>query len=415
MAPKKTKKSRTAKKAFRPSTLAKPVSAPRVNRALRVLVAWPPHAGSVGEDLARTVAWLAQENPLVVRTATVISQTWPQTDVPTAAADQADLYPTATSDLYPTSPDTSRSHGTPGTGMGAAEALGAPVAGSASPTPYTEAREAFNTWLEAEMTAAGESARAELLAAGVPEKMLDEEQLAMVYSDHSETSRLIEAGEEFGADVILLGSQADSPDGRYRMGSTADALLHCSPLPLMLVPRNLNFSKAGPTRVNCAYVDTEQSQQALRHASDLARRWGVPLRLVAFSPAGVSLDPTQVAFGDAVAAAGAGSAGVGGSGAGGAGSSSAAAPLAEAWQVQAKELLERGRKRALSRHPELEVTTKTGIGASWEEAVGAIKWRKGDLMVMGSSVLGDFNRVFIGPSTNQILRHVPVPVFLSTV
>lgn len=407
MARKKTKKSRTAKKAFRPPTLAKPVSAPRVNRALRVLVAWPPHAGSVREDLARTVAWLAQENPLVVRTATVISQTWPQTDVPTAA-DQADLYPTASSDLYPTSPDTSRSHGTPGTGMGAAEALGAPVAGSATPTTYTEAREAFNTWLAAEMTAAGESARAALLAAGVPEKMLDEEQLAMVYSDHSETSRLIEAGEEFGADVILLGSQADSPDGRYRMGSTADALLHCSPLPLMLVPRNLDFSKAGPTRLNCAYVDTEQSQQALRHASDLARRWEVPLRLVAFSPAGVSLDPTQVAFGDAVDAAGAGSAGA-------VGSNNAAAPLAEAWQVQAKELLERGRKRALSRHPELEVTTKTGIGASWEEAVGAIKWRKGDLMVMGSSVLGDFNRVFIGPSTNQILRHVPVPVFLSTV
>ncbi|HJD50088.1 MAG TPA: universal stress protein [Candidatus Corynebacterium intestinavium] len=398
MARKKTKKSRTAKKAFRPPTLAKPVSAPRVNRALRVLVAWPPHTGSVREDLARTVAWLAQENPLVVRTATVISQTWPQTDVPTAA-DQADLYPTASSDLYPTSPDTSGSHGTPGAGMGAAEALGAPVAGSASPTTHTETREAFNTWLEAEMAAAGESARAALLAAGVPEKMLDEEQLAMVYSDHSETSRLIEAGEEFGADVMLLGSQSDSPDGRYRMGSTADALLHCSPLPLMLVPRNLDFSKAGPTRVNCAYVDTEQSRQALRHASDLARRWDVPLRLVAFSPAGVSLDPTQVAFGDTVGAAGAG----------------AASPLAEAWQVQAKELLERGRRRALSRHPELEVTTKTGIGASWEEAVGAIKWRKGDLMVMGSSVLGDFNRVFIGPSTNQILRHVPVPVFLSTV
>ena len=410
MAPKKTKKSRTAKKAFRPPTLAKPVIAPRVNRALRVLVAWPPHAGSVGEDLARTVAWLAQENPLVVRTATVISQTWPQTDAPAAAADQADLYPTASSDLYPTSPDTSGSHGTPGAGVGAAEALGAPVAGSATPTTYTEAREAFNTWLAAEMAAAGESARAALLAAGVPEKMLDEEQLAMVYSDHSETSRLIEAGEEFGADVILLGSQADSPDGRYRMGSTADALLHCSPLPLMLVPRNLDFSKAGPTRVNCAYVDTEQSQQALRHASDLARRWDVPLRLVAFSPAGVSLDPTQVAFGDAVDAAATGGAGVDSAGA-----SSAAAPLAEAWQVQATELLERGRKRALSRHPDLEVTTKTGIGASWEEAVGAIKWRKGDLMVMGSSVLGDFNRVFIGPSTNQILRHVPVPVFLSTV
>ncbi|TYR19656.1 universal stress protein [Corynebacterium urealyticum] len=408
MASKKTKKSRTAKKAFRPPTLAKPVIAPRVNRALRVLVAWPPHAGSVGEDLASTVAWLAQENPLVVRTATVISQTWPQTDTPAAAADQADLYPTASSDLYPTSPDTSGSHGTPGAGVGAAEALGAPVAGSASPTSFTAAREAFNTWLEAEMAAAGESARAALLAAGVPEKMLDEEQLAMVYSDHSETSRLIEAGEEFGADVILLGSQADSPDGRFRMGSTADALLHCSPLPLMLVPRNLDFSKAGPTRVNCAYVDTEQSQQALRHASDLARRWDVPLRLVAFSPAGVSLDPTQVAFGDAVDAAGAGSAGA-------VGSNNAAAPLAEAWQVQAKELLERGRKRALSRHPELEVTPKTGIGASWEEAVGAIKWRKGDLMVMGSSVLGDFNRVFIGPSTNQILRHVPVPVFLSTV
>ena len=82
---------------------------------------------------------------------------------------------------------------------------------------------------------------------------------------------------------------------------------------------------------------------------------------------------------------------------------------------QALALLDRGRDRALNRHGDLTVQMEVGSGYGWSGAINALKWKKGDLLVMGSSTLGGFHRVFIGPSTNQILRHSPVPVLLSTV
>ena len=37
----------------------------------------------------------------------------------------------------------------------------------------------------------------------------------------------------------------------------------------------------------------------------------------------------------------------------------------------------------------------------------------GDLLIVGSSTLGPFGRVFIGSSTNQIVRHCPVPTLIT--
>ena len=85
------------------------------------------------------------------------------------------------------------------------------------------------------------------------------------------------------------------------------------------------------------------------------------------------------------------------------------------WREQALALLDRGRDRALERRGDLHVLTETGSGYGWSGAMNALKWKKGDLLVLGSSVLGDFNRVFIGPSTNQIVRHSPAPVLISPV
>lgn len=307
----------------------------------RILLAWRPGdgaPGTAGADTAATAAWLARNGDVLVRTVCVIPRVWPEggdTDLPGGS---------------------------------------------------------FDDWAATETAACLDDARTALLAAGVPAAALDTEGTGATLLSHSETTALITAATEFGADCILIGSRADAPSGRFRAGATADALLHCAPLPVLVAPHAPTLSGHGVTRVTCAYVDTEQSRQALRHAADLAARRGVPLRLVAFSPTGATMYPTRVPL-----------------------PADADTVIVDRWTAQAEEIIDRGRRRALERHPDLEVQTGVGTGGGWEGAVGDLRWKKGDLLVVGSSVLGDFNRVFIGPSTNQILRHSPAPVLVSAV
>ncbi len=299
---------------------------------LRVLMTWQPN--SSGRESAEVTAWLGRTESITARTATVISRSW-------------------------------------------------------SPQPGNVEHKEYQQWLGKEQRACSEAALKALKSAGLPKHMLDATPTS-VEVDHSETGRLIEAAKDFHADIMVIGSHPSAPDGHFRIGSTADALLHCSPLPLLLAPRNPKLAKRGVTRVNCCYVDTEQSQQALRTAADLAARWRVPLRLVAFSPRGANMYNTEVKFHEQ-------------------------GDMMVEWREQALALLDRGRDRALNRHGNLQVETEAGSGYSWAGAISALKWKKGDLLVMGSSALGEFNRVFIGPSTNQILRHSPVPVLISPV
>ncbi|KAB1502778.1 universal stress protein [Corynebacterium sp. 320] len=305
----------------------------RQRRPLRVLMTWRPD--SPGDESAQVVAWLARTEQLSVRSATVISRTW-------------------------------------------------------SEQPGSQEHTAYQRWLSKETQACADASARALHDAGLPGSMVDAETPAMVSVDHSETQQLITSAKDFGADAMVIGSHPSAPRGQFRIGSTADALLHCSPYPLLLAPKAPRLSKRGVTRVNCCYVDTDQSHQALRNAADLAARWNVPLRLVAFTPRGATMYPTQVRF-------------------------DSSSDMMVEWREQALALLDRGRDRALARHSHLTVETATGSGYGWSGAINALKWKKGDLLVMGSSTLGEFNRVFIGPSTNQILRHSQVPVLISPV
>ncbi|MGP5930916.1 universal stress protein [Corynebacterium glyciniphilum] len=315
---------------------------------LRVLLAWRPDGDpdgadtNTGTDTAAFVSWLSRTAEITVKPVTVIPRIWPE------GVDRVDASDAA-------------------------------------------AVQRFEEWAAAESTACHAAARTALTDAGVPESMIDDSD-ELLHS-HSETTALIRSAEEFGADLIVVGSRfgtSGGPVGRFRAGSTADALLHCAPLPVVTVPRTPTLSKHGVTRVSCAYVDNEQSHQALRKAADLASRWGVPLRLVAFSPTGASMYPTLTPFPDATEAD-------------------------ERWRGQALDILARGRERAEERHPDLRVETEVGSGPGWSGAMDDVHWKKGEILVVGSSVLGAFNRVFIGPSTNQLLAHSPAPVLVSPV
>ena len=139
--------------------------------------------------------------------------------------------------------------------------------------------------------------------------------------------------------------------------------------------------------MNCAYVDTEQSHEALRKACDYAHRWNVPLRLVAFTPHGPSMYPTETPYRHAQEAT-------------------------RQWRDQAQSILERGEERALERCASLHVDLAIGSGDDWESSITNLEWKKGDLLIVGSSTLGVFGHTFTGSSINQIVRHSPVPTVI---
>jgi nucleotide-binding universal stress UspA family protein len=57
------------------------------------------------------------------------------------------------------------------------------------------------------------------------------------YAHRSAPGGLLQAVEELKADVLVLGSAADGTLGQVVLGSTADRLLHSSPVPLAVSPR----------------------------------------------------------------------------------------------------------------------------------------------------------------------------------
>ena len=230
-----------------------------------------------------------------------------------------------------------------------------------------------DSWVEREGRNSERSARAAWKAAGISKGMLDDEPFVSV---------------EASSEATALTRMAHSPTGRFRAGSTADALLHYSPIMLGLSPRGRRLSKNGVTRVNVSYIDTPQSHTALKRAAEYAMRWDVPLRLLAFTPRGATMYPTEDGFGSST-------------------------DLMIEWREQALALIDRGIDRAHTQYPDLHLEVDVGCGHGWDEALSSLKWKKGDLLILGSSTLGPFGRVFIGSSTNQIVRHCPVPTFIT--
>ena len=205
----------------------------------------------------------------------------------------------------------------------------------------------------------------------------------------SESVLLTHAAEEFNADLILLGSDATAPKGRFLAGSTADALLHSSPVPLGLVPRGVKLSKKGVTRVNYAFTSENGNahDRGLMYAAQLASDWGVPLRILSFSSAGI---------------------------ADGSASDSLDLPslLSSEWREHSLAMLDSARDEVLSIHPSLVVTSEIGSGWGWNGAINALKWKKGDLLCLGSRRADTISRVFVGTETMEIIRNSPVPTII---
>ena len=306
------------------------------SRPLRIMIAWRP--GEYGTETLAYAAWLARTTKVQIRVVSALSRGWPLTSLARLSTN--------------------------------------------------------DSWVSHETESLEKIIKDELKLAGLRKGMLDDDAVRIIESSIESTTICNEA-EEFEADVVLLGTRRSNAKdwaaknrSRFTAGSTSDALLHYSPIPLGLAIPGAKLSKHGVTRVSICYIDTPQSHHALNKAADLAYRWEVPLRLVSFTPRGATMYPTENGYGPS-------------------------SDLMIEWREQAMGLLDRGIDRAHTRYPDLSIDTEVASGNGWEEAIQSIKWKKGDLLVLGSSTLGPFGRIFIGSSTNHIVRHSPVPMLIT--
>lgn len=204
-----------------------------------------------------------------------------------------------------------------------------------------------------------------------------------IVTGRSVARALIDAVEELDGTALVLGSSTDGQVGRVAVGSTADKLLHASPVPLAISPREFGSLAAdGVTKVTCAFSDSESSARVVGRVAALADRFGVGLRVASFGVRGAAMYPPMAGL-------------------------SAEDSVLASWSGQA----ERAQQRLVDDGVIPEGTERViATGTSWSDTMAAISWEPGELLALGSSAMGPVARVFLGSRATKLIRHAPVPV-----
>jgi nucleotide-binding universal stress UspA family protein len=210
-----------------------------------------------------------------------------------------------------------------------------------------------------------------LVPSGVPAQ-------AHIRSGDSDAHALIEAAEELGADMLIIGAASNGLFKRFTIGSVASALLHASTVPVALAPHGYHRQDA-LTRISCGLGTRAGAEKLLDFALGMAVNREVPLRVVSL----LALDG-----GDAAGAAEAAR-------------EYAAKHLAAALPGGEQEVLE-----------EAKTEVVVAQGRSIEEAVDRLDWEDGEVLLIGSSRLAKGRSIFLGSTANRILRALPVPMIV---
>jgi nucleotide-binding universal stress UspA family protein len=205
------------------------------------------------------------------------------------------------------------------------------------------------------------------------------------YAHRSASGGLLDAVKELDAQALVLGSSADGSLGQVVVGSTADRLLHSSPVPLAISPRGYRGSKThGLTRITCAYPGTPESLHVVERVAAFAARLDVPLRVITFAVRGRTMYPPEVGL-------------------------DAETSILQAWATQSRDALAKLKSDGVV-GDDVELQVVTGNG--WDQALDAAEWEDGELLALGTSPQGAIARVFLGSKGAKIVRHSPVPVLV---
>lgn len=216
-----------------------------------------------------------------------------------------------------------------------------------------------------------------------------------VFRDGAPRRELISAeAQRFKADLILLGSKSKAKKGRFLATSTADAMLHSSPISVGISPRAVKLSKKGITRVNYAFLEerTDAAVRGIKVAASVAMLLDVDLRIMAFSPKETYKHEAEF---------------------------NGQSQLIDEWNESSLALLDRARdcvsdtaaQLGISEPKNFEVETCVSAGEGWKSVVNSQKWKKGDILFLDSQPT-ERARVLTNPRTEDLLTHAPVPVVI---
>ncbi len=197
---------------------------------------------------------------------------------------------------------------------------------------------------------------------------------------------LLELITRHDAGSVVLGSSSEGLLGRVGLGSVAHRLLHGTKVPVVLAPRGYVASESRITRVTAAFGPRDARSDLLVRSRSVAERFGATLRIVSFAvrPAAALVGSIEDSADDLVV---------------------------EQWAAQIETMV----AGALAGEPAGSVATTAetvvGQGYSWSEAIGAINWNAGDLLVVGSSSSA-MSSFLLGSHASKIVRNSPVPVYL---
>ena len=195
---------------------------------------------------------------------------------------------------------------------------------------------------------------------------------------------LIEVVEEVGGDVLVLGSLPSGGRGQVVIGTTADWLLHASPVPVAISPRGYRAHTGRLTRLTCAYAATPDSIDMVRWCCETAQRFGLPLRVMTVAVRGKTMYPAEVGL-------------------------DVEDEILEAWASQARAILASLKNDGVvGEDVVLEVVT----GHDWGEALGKAHWQGGEILALGTRPRDEIRRVFLGSRSAKIIRESPVPVLV---
>lgn len=209
----------------------------------------------------------------------------------------------------------------------------------------------------------------------------------VVHQASSVPAGLSELTARTGADTVVVGSSSSGPLGRVALGSVTDRLVHTAAVPVAIAPRGYPAQPGRMGRVTVAYGGRADQVGLVAAGAELAARWSARLRIASFTVRPVTM------FGGSI-------------------ETTAEDLVVEQWARRTHEDIAAQLETVRSglAHPDAEVVI--GAGATWRDAVEAVEWDSGDILVLGSGAAGPVAQVFLGSVAGKILRHAPVPTMI---
>ena len=198
---------------------------------------------------------------------------------------------------------------------------------------------------------------------------------------------LTELAAQVSADIVVVGSSSSGPLGRIALGSVTDRLVHTAAVPVAIAPRGYPAQAGRIERLTVAYGGRADQVGLVATSAELAGRWSARLRITSFTVRPVTMFSGSI-------------------------ETAAEDLVVKQWA--------RGTQRGIAAQLE---TVRSGIdilgpevvigaGATWRDAVEAVEWGAGDILVLGSGAAGPVAQVFLGSAAAKILRHSPVPTMI---